>query len=157
MEEIAGKAELSKGVLYYYFESKEKLFKELVLMEVSKYYKSAYEAIKVKKNYKEIFSTLLDFHISYFSKRREILGLVFPFGKSSPIFMNSELKEKISKARRPIEESIENLMGKEGQLLFELFWSYIIGISVKMTRKKDMEKLNEEVKVFKEMLKGVLK
>ena len=157
MEEIAEKAELSKGILYYYFESKEKLFEELVLSEVLKYYRSAYEAIKEKKNYKEIFSALLDFHISYFSKRKEILGLIFPFGKSSPIFINSELKEKIGEARKPIEERIEQLMGRKGELILELFWSYIIGISVKMTQRKDMKKINEEVEVFKQMLRGVLK
>ncbi|MCP2520353.1 TetR/AcrR family transcriptional regulator [Candidatus Aminicenantes bacterium AC-335-K20] len=157
MEEIAEKAELSKGVIYYYFESKEKLFEELVLSEVSKYYRSAYEAIKEKKDYKEIFSALLDFHISYFSKRKEILSLIFPFGKSSPVFINGELKEKIKEVRSPIEERIMNLLGEKGITISELLWSYIIGISVKMTQKKDIKKIKEEIEIFKQMLEGVLK
>ena len=48
-------------------------------------------------------------------------------------------------------------MGRKGELILEFFWSYIIGISVKMTQRKDIKKINEEVEVFKQMLQGVLK
>jgi len=154
MDEIAEKAELSKGVLYYYFHNKEDLFYEIIVRESEKFYLKAYEKIKDLKDYRDVFSALFQFHISYFSDKKEILGLIFPFGKNSPVFTNEKIRERISHIRKPFVEKIKELRGDEGMVMFEFFWSYIIGLSVKMEQGRDIEK---EAELFQKMLKGVLK
>lgn len=154
MDEIAEKAELSKGVLYYYFHNKEDLFYELIIRESEKFYLKAFEKIKDMKDHREVFSTLFNFHISYFKDKKEILALIFPFGKSSPVFTNEKIRERISHIRKPIADKIIELRGDEGVVMFELFWSYIIGLSIKMEQGRDIKR---EAELFQKMLKGVLK
>jgi len=157
MEEIAKEAELSKGIIYYYFASKEELFKELVLKETITYYQRALETIYPLNDYREILSALLDFHFQYFVNRRELLNLIFPFGKSSPIFLDTEMKRQVEAVRQPLSEKINQLLGEKAISLLDLFWSFIIGFSIKMAQGRATAKLQEEIQVFKEMLKGVLK
>ena len=157
MEEIAEEAELSKGIIYYYFASKEELFKELVLGETIAYYQRALETIHQLNDYREIFSALLDFHFQYFVHRRELLNLIFPYGKSSPILVDEAMKLQVETARQPLSEKINHLLGEKAPPLLDLFWSFIIGFSVKMAQGKETSRLQEEIRVFKEMLKGVLK
>jgi len=154
MDEIAERAELSKGILYYYFQNKEDLFYELIAREAEKYYTSAYELIKDVNNHREFFSRLFQFHISYFQENRKLLGLIFPFGKSSPVFTNDKIKDRVSAIRNPILKKVTELRGEEGIVMFEFFWSYIIGLSVKMEQGHDVKKESE---LFQKMLKGVLK
>jgi AcrR family transcriptional regulator len=157
MEEIAEEAELSKGIIYYYFDSKEELFKELLLGETANYYQQAYETVSHLTDYREILAALLDFHFTYFSRRRELLSLIFPYGKSSPAFLDEEFKSRVEEVRQPLSKKINQVLGEKAQPLLDLFWSFIIGFSVKMAQGKELNRLQEEIRVFKEMTKGVLK
>ncbi len=157
MDEIAERAELSKGILYYYFHSKEELFYEVALRETSNFYRRAYDAVKNMRDAFGVFSILIDFYIEYFSKRKDILGLIFPFGKSSPILLKKEFREKIAMMRKPLEEKVNASKKGCASGIFEVIWSYVIGMSIKLSQGMKFEDLKQECETFKKMLNELIK
>ncbi len=156
MDEIAERAELSKGILYYYFHSKEELFYEVALRETSNFYRKAYEAVKNMRDAFGVFSALIDFYIEYFKERKDILGLIFPFGKSSPILLGKEFREEIATMRKPLDEKVNTLKGHASGI-FEVIWSYVIGMSIKLSQGMKFEDLKQECETFKKMLNELIK
>ncbi len=152
MDEIAERAELSKGILYYYFPSKKELYRSLVLEFTARFYQQAYQRVKHMDDFREIISALLDFHIDYFKERLEELNLIFKEHFLTP--EREELHEDLSRFRKPLEDRIRAL--SPAPWVFELFWTYILGLSVKMLQGKNSQSIRQEAQAFKKMIKGEL-
>ncbi len=150
MEEIAAEAELSKGVLYYYFPSKEVLYRSLVLEFTSEFYRKAWLRVEGIRDFRSLISALLDFHIEYFSSRKRELRLVFLEHFLSG--RDGDLNWEISSFRKPLEERLRAL--SPSPWIMELFWTYILGISAKMLQGKSISSIMQEAEAFKKMIKG---
>ncbi len=152
MDEIAERAELSKGILYYYFPSKRELYRSLVLDFTSRFYGEAYQKVKDEEDFREAIYALLDFHIQYFRSRLDELSIIL-----KEDFLGSEdenFRRDLARFRAPLERKINEI--SPAPWLFDLFWTYILGLSVKMIQGKDAEDLGKEAQAFKKMLKGEL-
>ncbi len=147
MDEIAQRAELSKGVLYYYFSSKRRLYQELVLEITGKFYSEAVKITGGLSDFRDIISALLDFHINYFQKRLRELKLIF-----QEHFLGENLKEQLSELRKPLEEKIKS--SAPAPWVFDLFWTYVLGLSAKMLQTRPIENIKREAETFKKMIKG---
>ncbi len=147
MDDIAERAELSKGVLYYYFSSKRQLYEDLVLHIAGNFYKEAARRTENISDFRELISFLLDFHIDYFRERLNELRLIF-----HEDFLGKSLKEKLGTLRKPLEKRMKD--SSPSPWIFDLFWTYVLGLSVKMLQGKSLGKIKREAEAFKKMIKG---
>ena len=63
MDDIANKAELAKGTIYYYFKSKEEIYLHLLETESDKVYQSISARIRDKAGFLDILKEVVDFSV----------------------------------------------------------------------------------------------
>lgn len=73
LEDIAKEARLGKGTIYYYFESKEDIFLEVVKQHAEEFYCHWQEEILTKKSFAERFSTAISLPIKLVYEHAPIL------------------------------------------------------------------------------------
>lgn len=73
LEDIAKEAGLGKGTIYYYFESKEDIFLEVVRLHAEEFYNHWQEEIKKKDSFAERFSAAISLPIKLVYEHAPIL------------------------------------------------------------------------------------
>jgi len=92
MQEIADKAEINKGLLHYYFKSKEKLFKTVFNFALKQMLEKLNEALIEDNDLFEKIETLVDNYITVMSKNIFIPNFVFQEINRNPEFFNKNFK-----------------------------------------------------------------
>jgi AcrR family transcriptional regulator len=78
MDDIAHKAELAKGTIYYYFKSKEEIYLHLLESESDKVFQSISARIKDKVKFLDILKEVIDFSVEYFESNLTFLKIFLP-------------------------------------------------------------------------------
>jgi len=78
MDDIANKAELAKGTIYYYFKSKEEIYLHLLETESDKVYQSISARIRDKAGFLDILKEVVDFSVEYFEANLAFLKIFLP-------------------------------------------------------------------------------
>ncbi len=78
MDDIAKKAELAKGTLYYYFKSKEEIYAHLLERESKKVYEEIKKRLPEKASFLEILQKVVDFSVEYFESNTGFLKIFLP-------------------------------------------------------------------------------
>lgn len=78
MDDIALKAELSKGALYYYFKSKDEIYVHLLEAESKKVYAEIKARLAEKTTVKDILAEVMNFSIEYFEANLSFLKIFMP-------------------------------------------------------------------------------
>ena len=141
MEDIAEAAELAKGTLYFYFNSKDEIYLHLLERETQKVHAEIQCRIKETSTFIEALEQTIGFYLEYFEKNRGFLKMFLPcmcgfirFGAEDTLrkstknyeshgeFIREALKKKISKEHLPF--SLEGLLS--------LIKTLQIGIGIKL-------------------------
>ena len=78
MDDIARKAELSKGTLYYYFPSKNEIFFHLMDQQAAKVHEEMRSRIPQGSSFLEILEAVTNFSLEYFEANRAFLRIFLP-------------------------------------------------------------------------------
>ncbi len=76
IDRIAKSAGVNKAMLFYYFSSKENLYKQILKDSAEKLIERIKTLIKPDLTAKEFFEKMPEIYISYFSKNREIIKIL---------------------------------------------------------------------------------
>jgi AcrR family transcriptional regulator len=79
MDDVAEAAELAKGTLYYYFESKDAIFLHLLASESQKAHERVLRLISTSSSFFEVLEKALYFYLDYFDENRGFLKLFLPY------------------------------------------------------------------------------
>jgi len=78
MDDIALKAELAKGTLYYYFKSKDEIYVHLLETESKKVYEGIKARLAGKTTAREILTEVMNFSVEYFEVNLSFLKIFMP-------------------------------------------------------------------------------
>ena len=78
MDDIARKAELAKGTLYYYFKSKNEIIIHLMEREVAKVQEEIKSRVPQKASFLEILEIVMNFSVEYFEANQAFLRIFLP-------------------------------------------------------------------------------
>lgn len=78
MDDIAEKAELSKGALYYYFKSKDQIYFHLLEREAERVEEEIRRRIVEGTVFIEALEAVIDFYLEYFDRNPAYLKIVLP-------------------------------------------------------------------------------
>ena len=76
MEDIARKAEIGKGTIYGYFDSKKSLFYEMIKYRIDEYEKGLDKSLKLEGSLEEKLYALYDFHEEYLNRYIDITQII---------------------------------------------------------------------------------
>ncbi|MGM0500885.1 MAG: TetR/AcrR family transcriptional regulator [Bacillota bacterium] len=111
VSEIADKAGVAKGTVYWHFESKEQLFWGVVVSGVKSLNKKlAEQASKNDKSPKEKLEKIISLHLNFFKNSKQVAKMMQDSSVSTNEYFHKEMK-------KTGEEAIENLAKviEEGQ------------------------------------------
>ena len=113
MQEIADKAEINKGLLHYYYKSKEKLFSTVFNFALKQMLEKLNEALIEDNDLFTKIERLVDNYITVLSKNIFIPNFVFQEINRNPEFFNKNFKtlnelKGIGKFEKQIEAEIKN-------------------------------------------------
>jgi AcrR family transcriptional regulator len=78
MDDIARKAELAKGTLYYYFQSKNEIFFHLMEQQAAKVYQEIKSRVPRGASFLEILEVVTNFAVEYFEANKAFLRIFLP-------------------------------------------------------------------------------
>jgi AcrR family transcriptional regulator len=160
MEEIADKALISKGLLYFYFDSKEKILEEIMNSIYKDFIPKLESILKLNLSSLERLKKFIKFEFEFYKKNKRFVKLIYEIfheeiyflRRKFPFFKEIHLKEK-EILEKIIEEGIKEGIFKKidpefGCFLLSSIFHYVF---LKGTILKDYKEIAE---IF---LKGILK
>jgi AcrR family transcriptional regulator len=109
MEDVAAAAELSKGTLYYYFQSKDEIYFHLIAREADKVFARLRRLITEKDSFVQALQKALDFDVQYFRRRPAFLKIVFPCMCGMIRFENTAAARKSAGATEPHAKFLKDI------------------------------------------------
>lgn len=79
VENIAKKAELSKGSVYLHFGSKDEIYSQILLNDIDKFHKRVIDLFGNGSSASEILFRLSDIYVEFFLKDRELFRILMTF------------------------------------------------------------------------------
>jgi len=79
VENIAKKAELSKGSVYLHFGSKDEIYSQILLNDIDKFHKRVIDLVGNGSSASEILFRLSDIYVEFFLKDRELFRILMTF------------------------------------------------------------------------------
>ncbi len=133
MDDVAERAELGKGTLYYYFHSKDEILLQLLENNTREFFDEILHSVTAEKNLIQMIRKVLLFYASYFSEHRLFFNIYFPF-ESGQIQLKSPQFQKFRQTyrefRKPLEEVLFRQFRKEKiqSISAENFWRILGGV-----------------------------
>jgi AcrR family transcriptional regulator len=78
MDDIAERAELAKGTLYYYFKSKDEIFVHLLEREARKVHEELQRRVTGRESFLGILEVWIEFYLEYFENNQGFLRMFLP-------------------------------------------------------------------------------
>jgi AcrR family transcriptional regulator len=79
VESIARKAELSKGSIYLYYNSKEEIYTQILLIDIDKFHDRISDLLKNSASASEALVRLSDIYVDFFLNDRELFRILMTF------------------------------------------------------------------------------
>ena len=79
VESIARKAELSKGSIYLYYNSKEEIYTQILLNDIDKFHKSISDLLQNPSSASESLVKLANIYVDFFLNDRELFRILMTF------------------------------------------------------------------------------
>jgi AcrR family transcriptional regulator len=79
VESIARKAELSKGSIYLYFNSKEEIYTQILLNDIDKFHDHISDLLRNPSSASEILMRLANIYVDFFLNDRELFRILMTF------------------------------------------------------------------------------
>ncbi|MFQ6613261.1 MAG: TetR/AcrR family transcriptional regulator [Fidelibacterota bacterium] len=156
MNDIATEAELGKATLYYYFNCKDDIYREIYLSFSRTYYAAITEEIQNSKTVEDLIDAILLGHVNQGEMDRDFLSLLYPIGRNAPIFIFREpdVLAETAALREPIRNHIQSVFLQAGiqaspDIFQQVVWSFMTGLAVKIIRGYSRETLMPEIEFFK--------
>lgn len=111
MKDIAQEAGISQGVIHYYFQTKEKLLKELLAWSLQEYLEGALQKISQEKDPLKRLKTLFMYQEQVVKERKDLVEVFYDFwvqGTKDP-----DIREKMKEQFELYRNFIRNIV-KEG-------------------------------------------
>jgi len=122
-DEIAERAEFSKGALYLYFKSKEEMFLSLMREKVDRLEKKITECIKAALTPIEGIENLIKAHLEFFEENKEFFQI-------------------IASERGRFEMGVKNRMRKELMRRFQSYLKEVEGVMKAAVEIKDLKSID---------------
>ncbi|HOJ12843.1 MAG TPA: TetR/AcrR family transcriptional regulator [Clostridiales bacterium] len=110
MEDIAKKAEIGKGTIYGYFDSKRSLFYEMIKYRIEEYRKGLDSALNIDGSLEEKLYAQYVFHEAYLNKYIDITQIIMREKEVLPkeliMELAAEMDKLFSRMKRAVEEAI---------------------------------------------------
>lgn len=98
VESIARKAELSKGSIYLYYNSKEEIYTQILLNDIDKFHKSISDLLQNPSSASESLMKLANIYVDFFLNDRELFRILMTFMlHTSDMHLPEELNDHIVK------------------------------------------------------------
>lgn len=79
VESIARKAELSKGSIYLYYNSKEEIYTQILLNDIDKFHNHISNILQTPSSASEALTRLADIYVDFFLNDRELFRILMTF------------------------------------------------------------------------------
>ena len=153
MAQVAAEAELGKASLYYYFETKQALFTEIIKHAVSDLSQQLNQIVQHPADPFEQLSRLGKFFIEMFDSDKDRLALFLPLIASGPEHLIEmlgpqaamEIGSEVSKTHQPMFRNLSALTPnkKEETVLRQLVNTFFLGLATKMVHGSGAERFRE--------------
>jgi len=98
VESIARKAELSKGSIYLYYNSKEEIYTQILLNDIDKFHKSISDLLQNPSSASESLVKLANIYVDFFLNDRELFRILMTFMlHTSDMHLPEDLNDHIVK------------------------------------------------------------
>jgi len=117
VESIARKAELSKGSVYLYFNSKDEIYSQILLNDIDKFYRRVTDMCDRNRPASDLLVELSHIYIDFFLRDRELFRILMTFMlHANHSNLQEELQNHVIKATNRSIEIIERIFqrGIEG-------------------------------------------
>lgn len=104
--EIAKEADIAKGTIYLYFDSKRELFKSLIVSKCETLYYGAQEDQENKNDFEEIIRAIITRELKFFAEEADLSKSII-FGFSG---MDEEFKKALCEIREKYREEIKEVI-----------------------------------------------
>jgi AcrR family transcriptional regulator len=164
MDDIATTAELSKGTLYYYFQSKEEIFLELLKRETGKVHDEIRRRVSDDSSFSEALERTLGFYLEYFEKNRGFLRMFLPCMCQFVHFEGGRALEKSTRSYDEHGEFVRTMLKKkisrEGlafkpENLEKFIKTLQVGIGIKLLEGQKTE-AEAAVRFFLDLIRNVM-
>ncbi len=109
-DEIAERAEFSKGALYTYFRSKEEIFLSLMREKVGSLEKKIKESIKVTLNPIEGIENLIKAHLEFFEENKEFFQIMASERGRFEMGIKNRLRRELMRRFQSYLKEVEGVM-----------------------------------------------
>ncbi|MCF6465018.1 hypothetical protein C3E90_03805 [Clostridium sp. Cult2] len=113
MEDIAKKAEIGKGTIYGYFDSKQSLFYEMIKYRIEEYEKGLDSSLNIEGSLEEKLYNLYIFHEEYLNRYIDITQIIMTEQEVLPKELMGEIAAEMDKIFYRIQKSVEEAIHKE--------------------------------------------
>ena len=79
VEDIAKKAELSKGSIYLYFNSKEEIYSQILLNDIDKFHERVADILQYSSGASDALVRLTEIYVDFFLNDRELFRILMNF------------------------------------------------------------------------------
>ncbi len=110
VDEIAERAEFSKGALYTYFKNKEDIFLSIMREKVGSLGKKIKESIKVGLNPIESIENLIKAHLEFFEKNKEFFQIMTSEKGRFEMGIKNKLRKELVRRFQSYLEEVEGVM-----------------------------------------------
>ena len=109
VESIARKAELSKGSIYLYYNSKEEIYTQILLSDIEKFHDSISDLVKKAASASDALTRLANIYVDFFLNDRELFRILMTFmlhttDMNLPEDLNSHIIKTTNKTINVIEQ-----------------------------------------------------
>jgi len=111
IENIAKEAEVGKGTVYEYFESKKSLFQEMIKFSVTQYHENLKKSLLVEGSLRVKLINLLKYHMKFLSENIDIIHTAAEpnnLSKDMRHWMMNERKVIFSQLKKILDEAKQN-------------------------------------------------
>jgi len=109
-DEIAERAEFSKGALYSYFKSKEEMFLSLMREKVGSLEKKIKETIKATLSPIEGIENLIKAHLEFFEENKEFFQIMASERSRFEVGMKNKLRKELMRRFQSYLKEVEGVM-----------------------------------------------
>lgn len=168
LEDIAKHASLGKGTIYYYFNSKEDIFIEVVIRHAEMFYETFLQELDKQTNFKDKFSAVIRYPIRLVYEHAPILidaiknisensmQTLCSFREANRKRMEKILQDVIEYGRKQGEVAGSIDPGKFARILFDWFLLGDSNIIIKYPDEFIRKAENDYEMIVEIMLKGIL-
>jgi AcrR family transcriptional regulator len=112
VDEIAALADLAKGTIYVYFESKEQIYNAVLENDLDALRTLTLEKIAAAATAREKISAYVDARFKYCEERRDFFRIMYIEPSGSPVLSKAKAREWLREPVRQLTAAIENAIAQ---------------------------------------------